>query len=107
MTSYGIYLMAVFAAGMVLGVFYFAVLRQTVRRLPETAHPARLLLTSLLIRLGVVLPVFYLLMAGRWERIAVALGGFVVAREILIRLWGKEKFTSPLKGVVHGHPGSE
>jgi F1F0 ATPase subunit 2 len=107
MISYGFSLMAVFAAGMVLGGFYFAVLRQTVRRLPDTAHPARLLLTSLLIRLGIVLPAFYLLMAGRWERIAVAMGGFVVAREILIRLWGKEKFAPLLKGAVHGHPGSE
>jgi F1F0 ATPase subunit 2 len=107
MTRYGVSLGAVFAAGMVLGCFYFAVLRQTVRRLPETAHPARLLLTSLLIRMGFVLPAFYLLMAGRWERIAVTLGGFVVAREILIRLWGKEKFASPPKGVAHGHSGSE
>jgi len=107
MTRYGASLVMVFAVGMVLGSFYFAVLWQTVRRLPEASHPARLLLTSLLIRMGVVLPAFYLVMAGRWERIAVALGGFVVMREILTRLWGKEKPDSPLKGAVHGHSGPE
>jgi len=107
MTSYGVSLVMVFAAGMVLGSFYFAVLWRTVLRLPEESHPARLLLTSLLIRMGFVLSAFYLLMAGRWERIAVALGGFVVMREILTRLWGKKKLDSTLKGALHGHSGPE
>jgi len=91
MTHYGLSLIGIFAAGMVLGSFYFAVLWQTVRRLSETSSPARLLLASLLLRMAVVLPAFYLLMAGRWERIVVALGGFVVMRQILTRLWGREK----------------
>lgn len=107
MTRYGVSLVLIFVAGMALGSFYFAVLWRTVRRLPEASSPARLLLTSLLIRMGIVLPAFYLLMAGRWERIAVALGGFVVMREILTHLWGKEKPGRPLKGAVHGHSGSE
>ncbi len=105
MTGYGLSLVGVFAAGMILGGFYFAVLWQTVRRLPESPSPAGLLLVSLLLRMGVILPAFYLLMAGRWERIAVALAGFVVMREILVRLWGKEKPDAPLKGAVHGHSG--
>ncbi|SEM10557.1 F1/F0 ATPase, subunit 2 [Syntrophus gentianae] len=107
MTCYGVSLIGVFVAGMVLGSFYFAVLWQTVRRLPEVSSPARLLLISLLLRMGVILPAFYLLMAGRWERIVVVLGGFVVMREILTRLWGKEKPDPLLKGAVHGHSGPE
>ncbi|OPY89140.1 MAG: N-ATPase, AtpR subunit [Syntrophus sp. PtaU1.Bin208] len=107
MTGYGLSLVGIFTAGMILGGFYFAVLWQTVRRLPESSAPARRLLMSLLLRMAVILPAFYLLMAGRWERIAVALGGFVVMREILVRFWGKKKPDSLLKGVVHGHSGPE
>jgi F1F0 ATPase subunit 2 len=103
----GLALFVVFAAGMALGGFYFSVLWQTVRRLPEASSPARLVLSSLLLRMGVILPAFYLLMAGRWERIVVALGGFVVMREILTRRWGKEKLDFLRKGAVHGHSGSE
>jgi len=103
----GLSLVIVFAAGMALGGFYFTVLWRTVRRLPEASSPARLLLTSLLLRMGVLLPAFYLLMAGRWERIVVTLVGFIVMREILTRLWGKEKSDPLLKGAVHGHYGPE
>ncbi len=105
MSAHGLSLALVFAAGMALGGFYFTVLWQTLRRLPEASSPARLLLSSLLTRLGIVLPAFYWLMAGRWERMAVALGGFIVIREILTRLWGKEKPNGLMKGAVHGHSG--
>ena len=107
MTRYSVHLLVVFAAGMALGGFYFAILWQTVRRLPTAAHPARLLLTSLTIRMGIVLPSFYLLMAGQWKRIVVALVGFVVMREILTRFWGKEKPGALRKGTVNGYYGPE
>lgn len=107
MTRYGLSLVGVFAVGMVLGIVYFAILWQTVHRLPVASSPVRLLMTSLLIRVGIVLPAFYLIMAGRWERIVVALGGFVVVREILIRFWGKGEPHSLRKGAVHGHSGPE
>lgn len=100
-------LAVVFAVGMALGCFYFTVLWQTVRRLPDAPSPSRLLLASLLIRTGMVLPVFYLIMAGHWERIVVALGGFIVMREILTRLWGRGKAGFLRNGVCHGHSGSE
>jgi len=103
----GLSLVIVFAAGLALGGFYFTVLWQTVRRLPEASSPAGLLLSSLLLRMGVILPAFYLLMDGQWERIVVALGGFVIMREILTRFWGKEKPDFLGKGAVHGHSGPE
>ncbi len=107
MSRYGLSLALVFAAGMALGGFYFAVLWNTVRRLPGAGSPARLMLAGLLVRLGIVLPAFYLLMAGRWERMVVALGGFIVMREFLTRLWGKEKAKGLMKGAVHGHSGPQ
>lgn len=95
MSRSGVSLILVFLAGMSLGAFYFAVLWQTVRRLPEASFPARLLLAGLLFRLGVVLPAFYLLMAGQWRRSVVALGGFILIRGILTRFLGKEKQAIP------------
>ncbi len=90
MTRYGLSLVGVFAVGMVLGIVYFAILWQTVRRLPVASSPVKLLMTSLLIRVGIVLPAFYLIMAGRWER-----------------FWGQVKPHCLRNGAVHGHSGPE
>jgi F1F0 ATPase subunit 2 len=77
-----------FVAGIAVGIFYFGGLWLTVQRLPQTNHPGLLTLVSLIIRLGVALPVFYLVMAGRWERLLVCLVGFLLVRLVLVRRWG-------------------
>lgn len=74
-----------FAAGLAVGWFFFYGLWWTVRRLPEARHPALLTLGSLGLRMGASLAVLYLVMAGDWRRLAVALGGIVVMRLILVR----------------------
>jgi F1F0 ATPase subunit 2 len=71
--------------GMALGVFYFGGLWWTVKRLAGARHPVILQLGSLLLRLAFVLLAFYLLLVTLdWERVIVALAGFVVVRLILI-----------------------
>ncbi len=77
-----------FVAGLAVGLFYFGGLWLTVQRLPQAKHPGLLTLMSLIIRLGVTLLVFYLVMAGRWERLLVCLAGFLLVRLVLVRRWG-------------------
>jgi len=77
-----------FAAGLVLGAFYFIALWRTVRKIPDTQSPARLILGSLVVRMAVVLPGFYFVMSGHWERLVMALIGFILARKLLTRRFG-------------------
>jgi F1F0 ATPase subunit 2 len=80
-----------FAAGLVLGAFYFIALWQTVKRLPDTPRPLRLMLGSFALRMAVVMPGFYFVMGGQWERLATALMGFILMRMILTRHIGMDK----------------
>lgn len=85
-------LILMFAAGLTLGAFYFLSLWQTVRRLSRTESRARLLLVSYVLRLAVVLTAFYFMMqGGHWERLAVAMVGFVIMRKILTYHFGQQK----------------
>ena len=80
-----------FAAGLVLGAFYFIALWKTVKRLPDTSRPLRLMLGSFALRMAVVLPGFYFVMGGHWQRLATALMGFILMRMILTRHLGIDK----------------
>ena len=75
-------LTAVFSAGMALGLFYFAGLWWTVRKLPTMQSPALWTIVSFVVRSGIALAGLYLVMAGRWENLLACLAGFT-----LIRLW--------------------
>ena len=80
-----------FAAGLVLGAFNFIALWRTVKRLPDTPSPLRLMLGSFVLRMAVVLPGFYFVMGGEWKRLATALIGFILMRMILTRRLGMDK----------------
>ena len=67
-------------AGIALGIFFYAGLWLTVRRLPESRHPVLLTLMSYWGRTVGVLMAFLLVMNGRWENGLAALVGFGVAR---------------------------
>ena len=82
------FLSGAFAAGLVLGSFYFIALWRTVKRLPDTQRPLRVMLGSVVVRMAVVLPGFYFVMSGHWERLVMALIGFILARKLLTRHYG-------------------
>lgn len=85
-------LILMFAVGLALGAFYFISLWQTVSRVAETENRARLLLVSYVLRLAVVLTAFYFLLRdGHWERLAVAMIGFVVMRKVLTHHFAPQK----------------
>lgn len=85
------FLSGAFAAGLVLGAFYFIALWRTVRKVPDTPSPLRLMLGSFVVRTAVVLPGFYFVMNGHWERLVIALIGFILMRMILTRRLGMDK----------------
>lgn len=75
-----------YLVGMVLGGFYFGGLWWTIRKLPEIRSGINLLVTvSFLIRAGVVITGFYLIMADDWVRLLVCLAGFMTVRIISVR----------------------
>ena len=77
-------LFVAFVAGLALGAFYFIALWQTVKRLQSATSSARLMLGSFILRMALVMAGFYLVMgAEHWERLALAMLGFIIMRKIL------------------------
>jgi F1F0 ATPase subunit 2 len=82
-----------------LGLFYFGGLWITIQRLPHSKNPALLSFISFLVRTIAVLLIFYFLMDGRVERLAVAMLGFIIARQILFRRLARQSAAlEPTKG---------
>ncbi len=78
-------MVAVFIAGLLLGTFFFGGLLWTVKRGLSSMHPSFWFLGSWLVRIAVVLGVFFLVSRGSWQRLMVCFSGFFIARVILIR----------------------
>jgi len=79
-----------FGGGVGLSVLYFGGLWLTVQRVVEAEWPKMLLLGSFVVRTGLVLIGFYLVvlwMGERWELLAACLLGFIVGRTVLVRRW--------------------
>jgi len=72
--------------GALLGVFFFAGLWWTVRKIESSKQVALLFLGSMLLRTFVVLLGFYFLLGDNWQRLLAGLLGFVIARIIVTRL---------------------
>ncbi|MEB3226460.1 MAG: ATP synthase subunit I [Synechococcus sp.] len=77
----------VFPLGFALGLFYFTALWFTVKRLTRSKHPVLLIIISGAMRLMLAMVALYLMVDDHWERILIALGGFLVARTLLINRW--------------------
>jgi F1F0 ATPase subunit 2 len=81
---------AAVCAGILLGGLYFGGLWWTVGRMPQVRHPLNLYFGSLVVRLTLVLTAFYgVLSYTGWPQLAAALAGFVAARLLLIRFFGR------------------
>ncbi|MDQ2860858.1 MAG: ATP synthase subunit I [Pseudomonadota bacterium] len=74
------------AAGLLLGATFFGGLWWTVNRGISSSQPALWFFGSMVLRTGVVLAGFYLVGHGRWDRLALCLLGFVLARIAINRL---------------------
>ncbi|MGB5396690.1 MAG: ATP synthase subunit I [Gammaproteobacteria bacterium] len=72
--------------GALLGVFFFAGLWWTVRKIESSKYVALLFLGSMLLRTSVVILGFYFILGDNWQRLLAGLLGFVIARIIVTRL---------------------
>ncbi len=74
----------IFIAGLALGTLFFGGLWLTVRKAVSSTKPALLIMGSFVFRIALVLVGFYLVGAGNWQRLLIALTGFIVARFLVI-----------------------
>ena len=73
-------------AGSALGAFFFGGLWWTVRKGLAAPNPALWILPSALLRTAVTLAGFYWATGADWQRLLACLVGFVMARQITMRL---------------------
>ncbi len=73
-------LVSAFAIGLALGVFYLGTLWVVVQRLHRSKRPGVLLLSSAVIRIGLLLVAWYWVADGNWERLLACLLGFLILR---------------------------
>lgn len=90
-----ILLMVALLAGMVLGALFFGGLWWTVQRGLVSPRPALWFVSSLLLRLGIVLAGFYVVGGSDWRRMVACLLGFIIARIIATRLTTREPHHAP------------
>ncbi len=72
--------------GALLGVFFFAGLWWTVRKIESSKQVALLFLGSMLLRTSVVMLGFYFILGDNWQCLLAGLIGFIIARIIVDRL---------------------
>jgi len=76
--------------GLSLGVFFYGGLYFTVTRGLSSKHPGLWFVSSLLLRMGLVLTGFYFISDGHWQRIISCLSGFVVVG-MVFQIWKKNR----------------
>jgi F1F0 ATPase subunit 2 len=85
------------SAGAIIGAVYFASMRWTVERLVRARQPMIWLLGGATVRIAMVLPLFYFVMAGEWQRMLACLLGFVAVR--MLSTWGRRNSTTAARTV--------
>ena len=73
------------AVGFATGLLYFLGLWWTLEKLPAAGGWTGRIMVSFLVRVSVVLAVFYFLMAGSWQRLFIMTLGFISARFLMVR----------------------
>lgn len=97
-------LLTSFIVGTAIGGVYFVGLWETIRRLPDVEKPVRRIALSYALRMTLALSGFYFVMQGEWERLAAAMVGFLLMRELLLRRLGKTTSTV-IGGMPYGSRG--
>ena len=82
--------------GILLGLFFFGGLWWTTKKGLLSKTPALWFLTSLFVRIGIVIIVFYYLSRGHWERALICLIGFIIARTVIMRITQVKDNSKPL-----------
>ena len=72
-------------AGFILGIGFFGSLWWTIQRGLTSKRPALLFLTSLLLRISLLLIGFYFIADGRLKLLLMCLIGFIIGRFMMVR----------------------
>jgi len=96
-------LIMLFIVGIAIGLIYFGGLWLTVKKLAAVRRRGFLLVISFLIRTGLALAMFLILMDGYWLNAVVLLGGFVVSRTFLIHHLGMADHDSIREAATDGN----
>ncbi|MEO6151333.1 MAG: ATP synthase subunit I [Mucilaginibacter sp.] len=72
-------------SGVFLGIIFFGGLWITVKKTLGTSYSALWMLGSSLIRTIIVLSGFYLVAQGNWQKLLLAVVGFIAARFLVMR----------------------
>ena len=91
-------ILLVFVAGLALGALFFGGLWLTVKKAVNSTKPSIIILCSFVARMAVVLIGFYFIGAGNWQRLMIALAGFIIAR-LLVIYFTKTKIVTVKKEV--------
>ena len=92
-----------FGGGVGLSALYFGGLWLTVRRVVAGEWPRSFLLGSFVVRTGLVLLGFYIVilwMGERWELLAACLLGFIVGRTVLVQRWGPRSAHASKRSII-------
>ena len=89
-----------FIVGIALGIIFFGGLWLTVKKAVTSTKPALFILVSFVIRIALVLLGFYFITAGNWQKLLMALAGFIIARFLVI-YFTKTKQSSIKKEVTY------
>jgi len=72
-------------SGIILGMIFFGGLWYTVKKTVGSNYAALWILGSSLTRTVIVLTGFYFVAQGNWQRLLLAVAGFIVARFVVMR----------------------
>lgn len=83
--------------GLLMGLLFFGGLWLTVRRLPSSHSPMRLMLASFVFRTaGIALGFYGLARFGGWVAVLSGLGGMLLMRMLLVSLLRRDNHERPL-----------
>ena len=84
------YLILAFGAGAALGTIFTLNLWASVKKMVDEHTRWYVVYGNFVLRISIVMLGFYLVTAGRWERMIAALLGFMLMREIMVRRLGRK-----------------
>lgn len=88
-------LLGMLLAGWALGLLFYGSLWFTTSRILHSQHPVVWVLGGFVLRMALVLPALYWLTDARWERLLICVGGFLIARPLVIRLSARWQVLAP------------
>ena len=93
-----------FVIGTMLGCCFFYALWFTVKKGMNATHPALWFLSSLLLRMGTAISVFYWVGNNDIWRLSACLAGFVIGRILMTKITNNANPTGAEKGALHHAP---